>query len=220
MQWKLAERCLRNNNIAASSHILSKCLPLSCDILHFYHFPTLLNPNKAMAELVGLVLAVPPTVGLALKFSEYLYRKKRHIDAADQEIVTLSLDVRSFATNTDYSVKTLKRVCLKLRKSSSPVFKHLQAGGILEDLASQSRRTEGHINKAWDYTESVQSRFKIVTRWKWVVIKPDVMALRSDMRNLEVSLSLIINTINLEMTLASIPDSASREDIEDRDQKM
>ncbi len=179
-----------------------------------------LHLHSAMAEIIGLALAIPPTVGLAIGLSEYLCKMKRHIDAADQEIDSFSIDVELFAKTTQLCFDTLSRVWEKLRHSSSPVFRYLHAEGILENLATYSRLTKGHISKAWDYTESIQSRVKWWTRLRWVGIKPDVMALRADMTGLGVSLSLILNVIILEMTKVSISDSTSQEAIEERDQKM
>ncbi|KAH9215439.1 hypothetical protein DL95DRAFT_408616 [Leptodontidium sp. 2 PMI_412] len=164
-----------------------------------------------MAEILGATasaITISAVAGAAFTVGGRMISLAKELAAAGEEMEDFGTDLQLFYMAVDFSLNCLDRYLKTPTLKDSPVLKNLEKTGGFELLKQKSRQTKRRIHKAWKVAKLVQSKVFILkdtfTAINWVFRKPELLALRPELEAYKTSISLIINTLGLEMKLDSI----------------
>jgi hypothetical protein len=146
-------------------------------------------------SLTASLIAIGTAATTALQISISLYDLARAYKSAAEEIENFALDLRSFASVVQLGQDSLERH--RKKAPFSEVITYIESLDVLNQLASQSKRTTTSIERVWQQTRSLQSD-NLLTKVKWMAKKSEVRGLKPDMESLKSSLHLVMAAITME----------------------
>ncbi|KAH7130977.1 hypothetical protein EDB81DRAFT_129757 [Dactylonectria macrodidyma] len=150
-----------------------------------------MDPLSLTASLIAIGTAATTALQISISFCDLAKTYK----SAAGEIEDFALDLRAFA-----SVVQLGQDSLERHRNKSPlseVIRYIESFDVLNQLASQSKRTTTNIERVWQQTRSLQSD-NLLTKVKWIAKKSEVRGLKPDMESLKSSLHLVMAAITME----------------------
>ncbi|KAH6999466.1 hypothetical protein EDB80DRAFT_724728 [Ilyonectria destructans] len=159
-------------------------------------------------SLTASLIAIGTAATTALQISKSFCDLARGYKSAAEEIEDFALDLRAFASVVQLGQDSLERH----RKKSplSEVIRYIESCDVLNQLASQSKRTTTNIERVWQHTRSLQSD-NLLTKVKWMARKSEVRGLKPDMESLKSSLHLVMAAVTMEALQQNDSEDAQEE---------
>jgi hypothetical protein len=172
--------------------------------LHRFHVP---DPTKTMAEIVGLAASILAILGVADSAVEMAKRMKRlskSLGAARKEIRSFSRDIDAFASVIGAAHYALREHSKPEAEAPSKVLVFIQERKLLDQLVDQSERVIEHIEELRPSIKSLRSKISLITRFRWLMQRTDVMALGPKMESVKTSLNLVMTMVSYEAIMQVI----------------
>lgn len=159
----------------------------------------------SMAEAVGLAASLVALAGLAhtgLKFVRETRRLVRGVKRLDKE-TNRSINHIYLAANTiNVAQSTLARYCESGLASRSKVIRFIEDKEAVTVLESESEYLRDHVEEVKKAVYALPQRWVLMAAviWHWV-IKEQIDDLRDDMEFIQVTLQLLLFSVQLEKAL-------------------
>lgn len=163
-----------------------------------------------MAEAVGLAASIIAVGGLAtaaLNFVKDVKSFARDLKTVREELNHSVGRIGFAAGNINVVQETLLQYCEdRDTTSQSAVINYIETEKASTYLSTESSRIEYHVRQLLSEIESLLSiPFTLWANWKWRhSLRSGIDALQSSMLFMQSNLSLILNTIQLELALRRV----------------
>jgi hypothetical protein len=148
---------------------------------------------------LGAAAAITQLTGNGLSLVRTLERFSRHAKLARTEFDQFTTQVRNFSNTVGTARATLFRHCRQ--DPRSPVLTYISANHVIDGL---NKDAEWVCQRLWDAKTLVKDIDQGWTVWrklKWSFNRTSILSLSSEMESTKASLSLLVNTVQLEVAI-------------------
>jgi hypothetical protein len=167
----------------------------------------MMDPLSLTASLV----AIGGAAAAAFQIATSLRDVAQAVKEAAEDIENFSIDVRSFALVAQLGHDSLERH--QKRSPMSLVLQYIKSHNVIEELAKQSQRTKGRLEKAWKPTDKLESRVEMINKLRWVMKKKVIQSLKPEMESLKTSLQVVMSSIMMEFLQQKEDSEENREEM-------
>lgn len=152
-----------------------------------------------MAELLGVIGSILAVATVTTQLSRSLYGISRSIGSVRDEVNRLAMETADFSSLMRLIHMALSNHCSRIiKQDESSVLRAITEREVFSQLVDHCEDINTDIEQIKPHLRSLESRFSILSRIKWLMQKSDVQTLGWTMEKMKSSLNLLVALVAFE----------------------